>query len=498
MSSGHVLGFIEMYAARRIHSRRAFMLSKSYVNAKKAFWLSSLAAKTIKLKLDDLKLLIGLLPQAKVTPQSACFGNFSKLKVFIVVLVWYVTPTLGATLRNNIPNIAISLQCGNDPPRPGMGNGLSLSPFQSVNTTMNPFDEPFDDDLIEAEHSTGGARAQPRETSPATSVRYVTVGAHEAGQRLDNFLLAQLKGVPKSRIYRMVRTGEVRINKGRVKPLARIATGDVVRIPPVRMSEHEAPDLPLARVAAMRDIVLYEDDDVLILNKPPGLAVHGGSGVPYGLIELARASWAHLPGLELAHRLDRDTSGCLVLAKNREALLGVQRQLVAGTARKAYLALLQGDAFKSQAKNAPRGGGRNVVLRVDARLLRSELQGGERMVKVDPQGKDAVSLFSLVERYGSFASLARVEIETGRTHQIRVHAQHLGHPLAGDEKYGNEGFNKQMKTLGLKRVFLHAEQLDMLHPVSEVTLRVQAALPEELASVLDALQHGAPVAGRGV
>jgi len=137
------------------------------------------------------------------------------------------------------------------------------------------------------------------------------------------------------------------------------------------------------------------------------------------------------------------------------------------------------------------------VLRVDARLLRSELQGGERMVKVDPQGKEAVSYFTLMQRYGSFASLARVEIETGRTHQIRVHAQHLGHPLAGDEKYGNEGFNKQMKALGLKRVFLHAEQLDLLHPVSEVTLRVQAPLPEELSGVLDTLQRGVPTQGRG-
>ncbi len=362
--------------------------------------------------------------------------------------------------------------------------------------TMNPDDDDFMDMATStaafAEHD-----APEHSATPASAARFVTIGAHEAGQRLDNFLLAQLKGVPKSRIYRMVRTGEVRINKGRVKPLTRIAAGDVVRIPPVRMSEQETVDLPPARVAAMRDIVLYEDDDVLILNKPPGLAVHGGSGVPYGLIELARASWAHLPGLELAHRLDRDTSGCLVLAKNREALLGVQRQLVAGTARKAYLALLQGDAFRNQAKNAPRGGGRDAVLRVDARLLRSELQGGERMVKVDPQGKEAVSYFTLMQRYGAFASLARVEIETGRTHQIRVHAQHLGHPLAGDEKYGNEGFNKQMKALGLKRVFLHAEQLDLLHPVSEVTLRVQAPLPEELSGVLDTLQRGVPTQGRG-
>jgi 23S rRNA pseudouridine955/2504/2580 synthase len=350
---------------------------------------------------------------------------------------------------------------------------------------------------IEADTEADDGKEMPVAVSSAA--RFVTIGAHEAGQRLDNFLLAQLKGVPKSRIYRMVRTGEVRINKGRVKPLQRIAAGDVVRIPPLRLAEREAPELPPARVQAMRDTVLYEDDDLLIINKQPGLAVHGGSGVPYGLIELARAAWGHLPGLELAHRLDRDTSGCLVLAKHRDALLGVQRQLVAGTARKAYLALLQGDAFKAKGKNTPRGGGRDAVLRVDAPLLRSELQGGERMVRVDPQGKNAVSLFSMVERFGSFASLARVEIETGRTHQIRVHAQHLGHPLAGDEKYGNEGFNKQMKTLGLKRVFLHAEQLDMLHPVSEVTLRVQAPLPQELAEVLYTLRDNSaqPRTGRG-
>ncbi|MEW5837364.1 MAG: RluA family pseudouridine synthase [Pseudomonadota bacterium] len=318
-----------------------------------------------------------------------------------------------------------------------------------------------------------------------TGVRYVTVGAHEAGQRLDNFLLAQLKGVPKSRIYRMVRTGEVRINKGRVKPLQRIAAGDVVRIPPVRMSEYDAPDLPPARVAAMRDLVLYEDDDVLIVNKPPALAVHGGSGVAYGLIELARASWAHLPGLELAHRLDRDTSGVLVLAKNREALLGVQHQLIAGTARKSYLALLRGNPFRKHSS-----------LRVDAPLHRFELQGGERMVKVDPQGKEALSVFTQVRGFGALASLARVEIETGRTHQIRVHAQHMGHPLAGDEKYGDDVFNRLMKGMGLKRVFLHAEQLEMLHPVSEVTLRVQAPLPDDLSCVLTALNSAQQEGGR--
>ncbi len=291
---------------------------------------------------------------------------------------------------------------------------------------MNPFDEPFDDDLIEAEHSTGGARAQPRETSPATSVRYVTVGAHEAGQRLDNFLLAQLKGVPKSRIYRMVRTGEVRINKGRVKPLARIATGDVVRIPPVRMSEHEAPDLPPARVAAMRDIVLYEDDDVLILNKPPGLAVHGGSGVPYGLIELARASWAHLPGLELAHRLDRDTSGCLVLGRTAEALRQLGKLFAASQVQKTYWALVQGQPPESTG-------------RIVAPILR--VQGnrggfGFRMA-VDAAGQDAVTTYRVLGHSADDAySWLELSPETGRTHQLRVHCAHMGCPIIGDDKYG--------------------------------------------------------------
>ncbi|MDM7322236.1 MAG: RluA family pseudouridine synthase [Gammaproteobacteria bacterium] len=308
--------------------------------------------------------------------------------------------------------------------------------------------------------------------------RLITVGDHEAGQRLDNFLLAQLKGVPKSRIYRMLRTGEVRVNKGRAKPMQRIAAGDVVRIPPLRMAEREAPGLPPQRVQAMRDAVLYEDAHLLILNKPPGLAVHGGSGVPYGLIELARASWSHLPGLELAHRLDRDTSGCLVLAKQREALLGVQRQLAERTSRKTYLALLQGTW---------RGG----VRRIEAPLLKNELMGGERVVRVDTRGQSAISVFEPIERFERLATLVRVTIETGRTHQIRVHAQHMGHPLAGDDKYGDGGFNRKMKGLGLSRIFLHAEQLEFLHPITECTLPVSAPLPDDLTVVLERLRSGA-------
>ncbi len=318
---------------------------------------------------------------------------------------------------------------------------------------------------------------EPSSEQQTPEVRFVTVAEHEAGQRLDNFLLAQLKGVPKSRIYRMLRTGEVRVNKGRVKPMQRINAGDVVRIPPIRMAEREAPDLPSHRVDEMRDRILYEDDHLLILNKQPGLAVHGGSGLPFGLIELARASWSHIPGLELAHRLDRDTSGCLVLAKHRQALLGVQRQLVEKSTKKTYIALLKGVW-------------RGAARRVEAPLLKNELQGGERVVKVDPRGKMAVSVFEPLERFGSRATLARVDIETGRTHQIRVHAQHMGHPLAGDDKYGDEDFNREMKSLGLTRLFLHAEQLELLHPITECTLRVSAPPPEDLLSVLERLRKG--------
>ena len=344
----------------------------------------------------------------------------------------------------------------------------------------------FENTPHEEEGSTlADMQADMQTSAPAsTAVRYVTVGAHEAGQRLDNYLLTELKGVPKSRIYRMVRTGEVRVNKGRVKPLQRLSAGDVVRIPPLRISEHEAVDLPPGRVAAMRDLVLYEDHALLILNKPPGLAVHGGSGVPYGLIELARASWGHLPGLELAHRLDRDTSGVLVLAKSREALLGVQKQLVEGTARKAYLALMRGDAFRKIRGVMP-------SIRVEAPLHRFELQGGERVVKVDfDEGKEAISQFTRLESFPPLASLARVSIETGRTHQIRVHAQHLGAPLAGDEKYGDDAFNKRMKAFGLKRIFLHAEQLELMHPLDEVTLRIEAPMPADLQAVLQSLRAG--------
>lgn len=322
---------------------------------------------------------------------------------------------------------------------------------------MNPFDPP----------------------SALMAARLVTVTTQEAGQRLDNFLLGTLKGVPKSRIYRMLRTGEVRVNKGRAKPMQRLEVGDVVRIPPLRMAEPETLVLPSRWLETLRASVLYEDDALLILNKPSGLAVHAGSQVPYGLIELARAAWPHLSALELAHRLDRDTSGCLVLAKHRQALLGVQRQLMKKTSRKTYLALLK-------------GGWHGGAKRVDAPLAKNELQGGERMVRVDARGKTAVSLFMPLEHFGPYATLVKVVIETGRTHQIRVHAQHIGQPLAGDEKYGDSAFNRQLKPFGLGRIFLHAIELEFLHPINECTLRVEAPLPEDLASVLVQLRTRRP------
>ncbi len=319
--------------------------------------------------------------------------------------------------------------------------------------------------------------------SQPPQARQVTVDDLEAGQRLDNFLLATLKGVPKSRIYRMLRTGEVRVNKGRAKPMQRIEAGDVIRIPPLHMTVPELPTLAPARVEAVRQAVLYEDEHVLILNKPAGLAVHGGSGLSHGLIELARAAWPQLRALELAHRLDRDTSGCLVLAKHRQALLGVQRQLVDKSARKSYLAL-------------QKGLWRRGARRIEAPLLKNELQGCERVVRVAADGKPALSVFEPIERFPGRATLARVGIETGRTHQIRVHAQHMGHPLAGDDKYGDADFNRQMKACGLSRLFLHAETIELLHPMTECTLRVQAPLPDELMAVLEQLRAETSM-GRG-
>ncbi len=308
------------------------------------------------------------------------------------------------------------------------------------------------------------------------TVHFVEIDEDRQGQRIDNFLATQLKGVPKSRIYRILRKGEVRVNKKRAKPTYRLQPGDQVRIPPVRTSEEKS--LPNhSAVSWLEQTIVYEDKLLLVLNKPAGIAVHGGSGIHYGVIEALRALREEASRYELVHRLDRATSGLLLIAKRRSALRFLHEALREHRVEKQYLALIQGKMRKSKAVNAP--------------LRKQVLRSGERVVQVDPQGKHAESHFRPLRRCNQ-ATLAEVEIVTGRTHQIRVHGAHINHPLAGDERYGNAPFNQQMKQLGLRRLFLHAHRLTLPHPADETTLRLEAPLPEELEQVLDALQQNQP------
>jgi 23S rRNA pseudouridine955/2504/2580 synthase len=310
---------------------------------------------------------------------------------------------------------------------------------------------------------------------PASPVRHVEIGERHAGQRLDNFLLTTLKGVPRSHVYRLLRRGEVRVNKGRARAEYRLELGDVVRLPPVRMA------VPAARLASgegfqwLAGHVLYEDDELLALDKPAGLAVHGGSGVTVGLIEALRGLRPQAPMLELVHRLDRDTSGCLLIAKSRSMLTAMHRLIRAGEVHKTYLALVAGRW---------RGGQREVT----AALETGRAGKGERHVRVDEEGKASASRF-FPKRLFSKATLMEIELLTGRTHQARVHAAHLEHPIAGDDKYGDWEFNRAMRRMGLKRLFLHAARLDFRHPATGVKLRLESPLPADLTTVLERLDH---------
>ena len=309
--------------------------------------------------------------------------------------------------------------------------------------------------------------------SPKPAVRHVAVTDNEVGQRLDNWLLKALKGVPRSRVYRLLRKGEVRVNGKRARPEQRVALGDDVRLPPVRTpAELPPPRVPDTLTAEIEASIVHQDADVLVLAKPAGLAVHGGSGLSFGVIEALRASRPN-ETLELAHRLDRDTSGLLIVARNRKALTTLHRLLREGQVEKRYLALVKGPWNLGQKTIA-------VPLAIRARL------GGERVVRVDALGKHADSTFTPVEFYGPRASLLAVQIGTGRTHQIRVHAAHAGHPVAGDDKYGDREFNASLRELGLNRMFLHAQALSFEWP-SGKTFAVSCPLPAELATVLERL-----------
>lgn len=312
---------------------------------------------------------------------------------------------------------------------------------------------------------------------PAIQARQVRVDDDDAGQRLDNFLFRHLKGIPRSAVYRLLRTGQVRVNGGRAKPDRRVAPGDQVRIPPVRMDEAPPAGSPSAALRRLiESAILYEDRDLIVLNKPGGIAVHGGSGVSFGVIETLRALRPDAT-LELVHRLDRDTSGCLIVAKRRPALRALHAAFREGRVEKRYLALL---------------GGRweHGAVMVAAALKRGQLKGGERIVTVDAaEGKDSISHFRPLDLFAD-ASFMEVRIETGRTHQIRVHAAHLGHPVAGDDKYGDAEVNRRFKALGLKRMFLHAQSLS-LPRADDAVLAVDAPLGDDLRTILDTLEGGA-------
>ena len=305
----------------------------------------------------------------------------------------------------------------------------------------------------------------------ATGVRKVRIDADAAGQRVDNFLHRELPGVPRARVYRLLRRGEVRVNGGRVRAEYRLVAGDEVRIPPVRMRE-EGPAPSADRAAALLDNVLYEDKKLLVINKPAGIAVHGGSGISHGVIELLRAARPDLKDLSLVHRLDRETSGCLVIAKKRSALRALHEKFREGIVEKNYLALVVGDwQFGEQL--------------IDEPLLVTHRKGGERHVIVSPDGKAAQTRVRLSKTYGKF-SLVQCSPLTGRTHQIRVHLQSAGFPIAGDDRYGDPDANKRVKALGLARLFLHAQSISFPDEHGN-ELHFAAPLPDDLDRFLSVL-----------
>ncbi|AZY48605.1 RluA family pseudouridine synthase [Bordetella avium] len=313
--------------------------------------------------------------------------------------------------------------------------------------------------------------AMRKQTSPAVpSVRMVEVDAGQEGQRLDNFLLRLCKGVPKSHIYKAIRGGEVRVNKGRISADYRLVVGDVVRVPPLRLPDPGQPK----PVPASEFPVVYEDDAMLVINKPAGVAVHGGSGVSFGVIEQLRAARPEARFLELVHRLDRETSGLLMIAKKRSALLALHAMLREGRGSKRYLALVEGDWV-------------NDRQHIRLALSKWTTQSGERRVKVDPDGQTAHTIISLKQRFGDY-SLVEAELRTGRTHQIRVHLAASGFPIVGDDKYGTDETRALFARQGFNRMFLHAYQLTLDHPLTGEPLSLTAELPAICSKLLHQLE----------
>ncbi|MDK4525427.1 RluA family pseudouridine synthase [Kingella kingae] len=325
-------------------------------------------------------------------------------------------------------------------------------------------------------------------------VNHITIEEHEAGQRLDNYLIKILKGVPKSHIHRIIRAGEVRVNKGRVKPDYRIENKDLVRIPPIRIAEKDVSgSLKNAPIPAREFDIVFEDDAMIVINKPSCVAVHGGSGVSFGVIEQLRQSRPDAKYLELVHRLDRDTSGLLMIAKKRSALVKLHEMLRNDHPKKIYLALGVGTW---QPEN------RHVKLP----LIKYTGANGEKMVRVgsDADGQSAHTIFRVLNTFSgslmhsvgiSALSLVEATLKTGRTHQIRVHMQSQNCPIAGDERYGDYQANKRLQKLGLKRMFLHAFVLELNHPLTGEKLHLKADLPKELQNLLDNLQAAFGLSG---
>lgn len=322
------------------------------------------------------------------------------------------------------------------------------------------------------------------------SVSLITVAEHEAGQRLDNYLIKILKGVPKNHIHRIIRAGEVRLNKKRCKPDSRIQTGDLLRIPPVRTAEKQRSSENRAQAVPAREFtIIYEDDALLVINKPAGTAVHGGSGVSFGVIEQIRRARPEARYLELVHRLDKDTSGLLMIAKKRSALVKLHEAIRNDHTKKIYLALgvgkLPNDSFH-----------------VKLPLFKYTGAQGEKMVRVSEDGQSAHTIFRVLNRFSddllhqvglSHLTLVQATLKTGRTHQIRVHLQSQHCPIAGDERYGDYQANKRLQKLGLKRMFLHAAELHLDHPLTGEKLILEAPLPQDLAQFVLMLENAGKV-----
>jgi 23S rRNA pseudouridine955/2504/2580 synthase len=304
-------------------------------------------------------------------------------------------------------------------------------------------------------------------------VQLLTISEEEAGQRIDNYLLRICKGVPKSHIYRVLRSGEVRVNKGRIDQLYRLQMGDVVRVPPIRMAEKQESHVPGAEFT-----ILFEDSHILVIDKPAGVAVHGGSGISYGVIEQLRASRPDAKFLELVHRLDRETSGVLMLAKKRSALVNLHEQMRDGVTDKRYFTLVHGDW-------------KNARQHVKLPLHKYNTPDGERRVRVQADGMPSHTVFSLKKKYAEFA-LLEAELKTGRTHQIRVHLSASGFAIAGDDKYGDFSLNRALLKPApgrgaFKRMFLHAHQITFIHPETNLPMTLNAALPKECEKFLSTL-----------